>query len=37
MILNIQKEFKLMLSEIEWMDEESKAKALDKVIFLTIF
>ena len=31
MIHNIKNEFKLILNEVDWMDSESKKKALDKV------
>ncbi len=31
MILNIQNEFRLNLKKVDWMDNESKKAALDKV------
>lgn len=31
MIYNIQKEFKIMLKEYEWIDDISRKAALDKV------
>ena len=31
MIANIQKEFKKILDEVDWMDHQSKLNALEKV------
>lgn len=36
MIANIQKEFKLILNEVDWMDSASKKKALEKVFLKLI-
>lgn len=36
MIANIQKEFKLILNEVDWMDSASKNKALEKVFLKLI-
>lgn len=36
MIANIQKEFKLILNEVDWMDLASKKKALEKVFLKRI-
>lgn len=33
MILNIQREFKVMLHEYDWMDSESRKAAIEKVFF----
>ena len=32
MIVNIKNEFTRMLKEVDWMDDESRSSALDKVI-----
>lgn len=32
MILNIQKEFKNLITEQDWMDNESKKHAIEKVM-----
>jgi membrane metallo-endopeptidase-like protein 1 len=34
MIENIRKEFKQILSEIDWMDQESKVKAQEKADYI---
>ncbi len=36
MIENIKNEFKIILAQSEWMDDESKEKALDKVNIIII-
>jgi hypothetical protein len=37
MIINIQNELKVILKEVDWMDDESRAKALEKVIKYIFF